>query len=168
MDFSLAPATEAMRLMVRDYVDNRLIPLESDPASYDAHENIALPLLAEIRKETKAAGIWALQSPKARGGGGLKMAEQAVLYEEMNRSIFGPVCFNCAAPDDGNMRVLAQIATPEQQDRWLQPIIDGTVHSSFIMTEPMDEDGGGCGSDPSQTRTEATRTNTGWVVRGRK
>ncbi len=168
MDFALSPATEAMRLLVRDFVNNRLIPLESDPASYDAHENIARPLLAEIRRETKAMGIWALQSPKARGGGGLKMAEQAALYEEMNRSIFGPVCFNCAAPDDGNMRVLAQIGTPEQQDSWLQPIIDGAVHSAFIMTEPMDADGRGCGSDPSQTLTEATRSNTGWVVRGRK
>jgi len=168
VDFSLSPPIEAMRKRVRDYVNDRLIPLESDPASYDHHENIAHGLLQEIRKETRAMGIWALQSPKARGGGGLKMAEQAVLYEEMNRSIFGPVSFNCSAPDDGNMRVLAQVATSAQQDRWLQPIIDGRINSSFVMTEPMDEDGAGCGSDPSLTNTEATRTNTGWVVRGRK
>lgn len=168
MDFSLSPELEAMRRKVREFVNDRLIPLESDPASYDHHENIAAGPLAELRRETRAMGIWALQSPKARGGGGLKMAEQAVLYEEMNRSIFGPVAFNCSAPDDGNMRVLAQVATKAQQDRWLQPIIDGQINSSFVMTEPMDEDGRGCGSDPSLTKTEATRTNSGWKVHGRK
>ena len=168
MQFTLSPDIEAKRLAVRRFVDERLIPLESDRASYDAHENINMPLLAELRRETKAMGIWALQSPTARGGGGLKMVDQAVLYEEMNRSIFGPVCFNCSAPDDGNMRVMAQMATKAQQDWWLQPVIDGAVNSSFIMTEPMDEDGGGCGSDPSLTNTEAVRTNTGWKVHGRK
>ncbi len=168
MDFHLSPELEAKRRTVRAFVEDRLFPLEADPASYDAHENIRIDLLAQLRAETRPLGIWALQSPKVRGGGGLKMAEQAVLYEEMNRSIFGPVCFNCSAPDDGNMRVLAQAGTPAQQDRWLQPIIDGQVGSSFVMTEPMTEDGDGCGSDPSLTQTTATRTNTGWTIRGRK
>jgi acyl-CoA dehydrogenase len=168
VDFFLSPDLEAKRRIVRAFVEDRLIPLEADPANYDEHENIRVDVLAKLRAETRPMGIWALQSPKARGGGGLKMAEQAVLYEEMNRSIFGPVCFNCAAPDDGNMRALAQAGTPAQQDRWLQPIIDGKVGSSFVMTEPMTDDGDGCGSDPSLTQTTATRTNTGWVVRGRK
>ncbi len=168
MEFTISADIEAKRLAVRKFVDERLIPLERDRASYDAHENIQHGLLAELRQETRAMGIWALQSPKSRGGGGMKMAEQAVLYEEMNRSIFGPVCFNCAAPDDGNMRVMAQVATKAQQDWWLQPVIDGKMNSSFIMTEPMDEDGRGCGSDPSLTNTEAVRTNTGWKINGRK
>ena len=168
MDFSLSPELERKRKLVRAFVNDRLIPLESDPASYDAHENIRHGLLTELRKETRAMWIWAIQSPVARGGGGLKMADQAVLLEEMNRSIFGPVCFNSAAPDDGNMRVLSQVGMPAQQDRWLQPIIDGKINSAFIMTEPMDEDGEGCGSDPSLTKTEARRTNTGWVINGHK
>jgi len=168
MDFEISPKLEAKRRAVRDFVEGRLIPLEADRANYDEHENIRTDLLAELRRETKALGIWALQSPVARGGGGLRMAEQAVLYEEMNRSIFGPVCFNCQAPDDGNMRVLAQAASPAQQEKWLQPIIDGAVASSFVMTEPMGEDGEGCGSDPSLTQTTATRTNTGWRISGRK
>jgi acyl-CoA dehydrogenase len=168
VDFFLPPDLEAKRRIVRAFVEDRLFPLEADPANYDAHENIRLDVLAPLRAETRKLGIWALQSPKARGGGGSPMAEQAVLYEEMNRSIFGPACFNCAAPDDGNMRLLAQAGTPAQQDRWLQPIIDGAVGSSFVMTEPMTEEGDGCGSDPSLTQTTATRTNTGWVVRGRK
>ena len=65
--------------------------------------------------------------PKALGGGGLSRVGMAACYEEMNRSIFGPVVFNCAAPDDGNMMVLEKVGTEAQKDRWLQPIIDGEV-----------------------------------------
>ncbi|MBX6744183.1 MAG: acyl-CoA dehydrogenase family protein [Acetobacteraceae bacterium] len=164
MDFSLAPEVDAIRRRIRSFVEDRLIPLESDPASYDEHENIASPLLEKLRAEAKAEGLWALQMPKSRGGGGLSMAELAPCYEEMNRSIFGPVVFHGAAPDDGNMRLLNMVAREDQKDRWLQPIIDGKVRSSFAMTEPD-----GCGSDPSMTYTRAERKgNDRWVIHGRK
>lgn len=164
MDFALDPQVDAIRLRIRAFVEDRLFPLEADPASYDEHENIAKPLLERLRAEAKAEGLWALQMPKARGGGGLSMAGLAPCYEEMNRSIFGPVVFHGAAPDDGNMRVLSMVATEAQKDRWLQPIIDGAVQSSFAMTEPD-----GCGSDPSLTYTRATRKgNDRWVIHGRK
>ncbi|MBX6746487.1 MAG: acyl-CoA dehydrogenase family protein [Acetobacteraceae bacterium] len=164
MDFSLAPEVDAIRRRIRSFVEDRLIPLESDPASYDEHENIASPLLEKLRAEAKAEGLWALQMPKSRGGGGLSMAELAPCYEEMNRSIFGPVVFHAAAPDDGNMRLLNMVAREDQKDRWLQPIIDGKVRSSFAMTEPD-----GCGSDPSMTYTRAERKgNDRWVIHGRK
>ena len=168
MDFSLSPKVEALRGRIREFVDTRVIPLEADRANFDAHENIGADVLARLRAEARAAGIWALQSPVARGGGGLSMHEMAPCYEEMNRSIFGPVVFNCAAPDDGNMMVLERVASDAQKTRWLQPIIDGAVQSSFAMTEPPDGAGGGCGSDPSLTYTTATRTNTGWRINGRK
>ena len=163
MDFSLSPNVERLRLAIRGFVDSRMIPLESDRSTYDEHENIELGLLAELRAAAKAQGLWALNMPVARGGGGLTMAEIAPLYEEMNRSIFGPVVFNAAAPDDGNMRVLNQVATEAQKAEFLQPVIDGTARSAFAMTEPD-----GCGSDPSLTYTKATRTNTGWKIHGRK
>jgi acyl-CoA dehydrogenase len=163
MDFSLPPETDALRRRIRDIVDHRLIPLERDPASYDAHENIALPLLATLRAEVKAEGLWALGMPRALGGGGLPMTGLAACYEEMNRSIFGPVVFNGAAPDDGNMRLLSQVATPAQQARWLRPIIDGAVSSAFAMTEPD-----GCGSDPALTYTKAERRGDVWRIEGRK
>ncbi|MBV9655526.1 MAG: acyl-CoA dehydrogenase family protein [Acetobacteraceae bacterium] len=163
MDFSLPPETESLRRRIRDIVNDRLIPLERDPASYDEHENIALPLLAELRAEAKAAGIWALGMPRERGGGGLPMTGLAACYEEMNRSIFGPVVFNGAAPDDGNMRVLETVGTTAQKQRWLQPIVDGTFSSAFAMTEPD-----GCGSDPSLTYTKATREGDHWRIQGRK
>ncbi len=168
MDFTLTPEVDALRASIRKFVDDRLIPLEADGANYDAHENIAPGVLARLRGEARAQGLWALQMPVARGGRGLKLAEMAPCYEEMNRSIFGPVVFNSAAPDDGNMMVLERVGTEAQKARWLQPIIDGAVSSSFAMTEPMDDAGEGCGSDPALTYTKATRTNTGWRIHGRK
>ena len=164
MDFSLPPELEDYRQRVRAFVDRELIPLEADRANYDDHENIDGALLDRVRAKAREAGLWALQMPRQRGGQGLPMVGLAVCYEEMNRSIFGPVVFNAAAPDDGNMRVLAQVARPDQQDRWLQPIIDGKVRSSFVMTEPNP----GSGSDPSMMRTTATRQGDKWLIHGRK
>jgi acyl-CoA dehydrogenase len=88
----------------------------------------------------------------------------AVCYEEMNRSIFGPVVFNSAAPDDGNMMVLEKAATEAQKARWLAPIVAGAVRSSFAMTEPHP----GGGSDPGMMLTRATRRGDRWVIEGRK
>jgi acyl-CoA dehydrogenase len=164
MDFSLPPEIDAIRQRVRAFVEERIIPLEANSASYDEHENITKPLLQTLRAEAKAQGLWALGMPKERGGGGMNMVGLAACYEEMNRSIFGPVVFHGAAPDDGNMRLLNMVGTEAQKTRWLQPIIDGQVQSSFAMTEPD-----GCGSDPSMTYTRAERKgNDRWVIHGRK
>jgi acyl-CoA dehydrogenase len=112
----------------------------------------------------REAGLWALQMPETRGGCGLSIAEMAPCYEEMNTSIFGPVVFNSAAPDNGNMMLLERVANGEQKRRWLQPIVDGAVRSAFAMTEPMP----GGGSDPTMIRTHAERRRDRWIVHGRK
>ncbi|MCC7425800.1 MAG: acyl-CoA dehydrogenase family protein [Alphaproteobacteria bacterium] len=164
MDFTLSPEIEQLRLRVRDFVAQEILPLEGDPATYGEGENIGSAALATLRAKAKAAGLWAPQMPKDRGGMGLSVVGMAALYEEMARSIFGPVSFNCAAPDDGNMIVLNKVGTKAQKDRWLQPIIDGAVRSAFVMTEPMP----GAGSDPSAMRTTATRKGDRWVVNGEK
>ena len=121
-------------------------------------------MLEGVRAKVKAEGLWALQMPTDRGGQGLNVAGMTPCYEEMNRSIFGPVCFNSAAPDDGNMIVLNKNGTEAQKERWLQPIIDGKVRSSFAMTEPAP----GSGSDPSAMLTTAEKKGDRWVVNGRK
>jgi len=164
MDFSLPPEIEAYREKVRAFVADHILPLESDPASYDAHENIAPEALDRLRARARAAGLWAFQMPKLRGGQGLPVVGMAACYEEMGRSIFGPVAFNCAAPDDGNMMLLEKVAREDQKARWLQPIVDGKVRSAFAMTEPMP----GGGSDPSAIRTTATRQGDNWVIHGHK
>lgn len=164
MDFTLTPAIDEIRLKVRAFIEETVMPLEERSDSWNEYENIRLDLRDEIRAKARAAGLWAPQTPKSRGGMGLSMAEQAVVYEEANRSLFGPACLNCAAPDDGNMRLLEHAAREDQKDAWLQPIVDGTVNSSFVMTEP--EPGGG--SDPGMIRTTAERRGDNWVVHGHK
>ncbi len=164
MDFTLDPAIDDVRRRVRRFVDERLLPIEADRANYDEHENVREDVLEALRGQARAQGLWALQMPKARGGGGLPFVGMAACYEEMNRSIFGPATFNSAAPDDGNMMVLERVGTDAQKARWLQPIVEGKVRSSFVMTEPHP----GGGSDPSMIRTTAERRGDRWVVHGHK
>ena len=164
MDFSLSPEINDYRLRVRAFVEQHVMPLEKDLTAFDAHENIQESRVAEIRALAKAEGLWAFQMPKERGGAGLGVMGMAAVYEEAARSPFGPVMFNAAPPDDGNMIVLNKVlATEELKQRWLQPIIDGTVRSAFAMTEPQ-----GCGSDPSLTYTTATKQGNKWIINGRK
>ncbi len=164
MDFTLTPETEQIRQRTRAFVDEHVIPLESDPANYDDHENLRLDLVAALNAKAKAAGLWAPQSPKEFGGMALPITSWAVMYEEANRSIFGPLAFNCSAPDDGNMNVLSRVGTPAQKEKWLRPIVEGKVRSSFAMTEPHP----GGGSDPSMIQTRAERKGDKWVITGHK
>jgi acyl-CoA dehydrogenase len=164
MDFALSPKVEEMRLRIRRFVEEEILPLEADPANYDAHENIAHAPLERLKAKAREEGLWSLSLPEEWGGLGFSMAEIAPCYEEMNRSIFGPVCFNASAPDDGNMRVLSQVARPDQKEKWLRPIADGAIRSSFIMTEPHP----GSGSDPMMMRTKAVKKGDTWIVNGHK
>jgi acyl-CoA dehydrogenase len=164
MDLVIPPELEALTQRVRRFVESEIMPLERDPSAYDAYENIALPRLDMLREKIKIEGLWAPQMPVEFGGLGLNIAGMAVLYEEMGRSIFGPVAFNCAAPDDGNMILLAKVARPDQKEKWLRPIAEGRARSAFAMTEPMP----GAGSDPSAMRTRADRKGDRWVINGRK
>lgn len=164
MDFTLPKETEALRQRVAGFVEAEILPLEEDRKNYDAHENIRLGVLDDLRAKAKGAGMWAPQAPLERGGMGLSMVDRAIFYEEANRSLFGPVAFNAAAPDDGNINVLAQLGTEAQKDRWLQPIIDGKVRSAFAMTEPHP----GGGSDPGMMLTRAEWDGQDWVISGRK
>jgi len=165
MDFHLPAEVEAYRAKVRTFVTDHILPVEADPGAYDKHDNIRLDRLAILRAKVKEAGLWAPQMPRELGGLGFDQVGMAPAYEEMNRSIFGPVCFNCAAPDDGNMFILNRVATEDQKQRWLQPIVDGTVRSAFVMTEPSP----GSGSDPGMMLTKAEPAgNDRWRISGRK
>ena len=164
MDFTLESEWAQIKDRVRTFIETDILPLEADRAHYDAHENIALPVLEQIRQKAKQQGLWAPQAPKDRGGLGLPVCGWAPFYEEANRSIFGPVVLNCAAPDDGNINLLSKIGTEAQKDWFLQPLIDGKVRSAFAMTEPAP----GSGSDPSMMLTTAERKGDKWVIHGRK
>ncbi len=166
MDFTITPELDKLRLRVRDFIAGEVLPLEENKENFNEFENIRLSLLKTMRKKARKEGLWAPQMPKDRGGLGLSVAEWAVFYEEAARSIFGPVILNCQAPDDGNMSVLNKVlASEDMKDKWLQPIIDGEVRSSFVMTEPAP----GSGSDPAgMMLTTAERKNDRYVISGRK
>jgi len=164
MDFTLDPRSESYRARVGGFVADHILALEADPQNFSDHGNIPRERLAPVQEKVRAEGLWNPNLGPEHGGLGLPYTGLAAAYEEMNRSVFGPVCFNAAAPDDGNMRLLAQVGTPEQQDWWLGPVARGEVRSAFAMTEPHP----GAGSDPSMMRTAATRTNRGWRIDGRK
>ncbi len=164
MDFTLPPSIEHLRQSVHDFVHQHILPVEQDRAHWDAHDNIRLDTLNQLRERAKAQRLWAPQVPQEWGGMGLPMTAWAALYEEANYSLFGPCVFNCAAPDDGNMNLLAKRATEAQKKQWLTPIVEGQVRSAFVMTEPHP----GGGSDPGMIKTRAEKTPTGWRIHGHK
>jgi acyl-CoA dehydrogenase len=164
MDFTLSPEIEAIRLRVRAFVQEHVLPLEADPANFSEYENIPEDRLAVVRAKAKKAGLWAPQAPKEFGGMALPMVAWAAIYEEAARSIFGPLAIHCMAPDDGNMNLLAKIGTPAQKEKWLRPLVEGKVRSSFAMTEPAP----GSGSDPGMMVTRAEKKGDSYILRGRK
>jgi len=164
MDFTLPAEADRYRAAVAEFVERHLMALEDDPANFADRGFIPPERLEPQRRAVRELGLWAPQVPVALGGLGLPFVAQAAAYEEMNRSVFGPTCFNAAAPDDGNMRLLSQIGTPEQQAWWLAPVVAGEMRSAFAMTEPHP----GAGSDPAMMLTRADRVAGGWRITGRK
>ncbi|WP_372921657.1 acyl-CoA dehydrogenase family protein [Roseovarius sp.] len=164
MDFTIPPRIEDFRARIARFVEDEIIPIEVRSEAWDDHGNIAHDWMEPLRDMARDESLWCLQLKPETGGQGLGKMGMAVCYEEMNRSIFGPVIFNSAAPDDGNMMVLEQAGTPEQKERWLAPIVRGGVRSSFVMTEPHP----GGGSDPGMMLTTAKKKGDKYVIRGRK
>ena len=164
MDFTLSPEIEDIRLRVRAFVEQHVLPLEADPANFAEHENIPEARLAVVREKAKKAGLWAPQAPKEFGGMGLPIVAWAAIYEEAARSIFGPLAIHCMAPDDGNINLLARAGTPAQKEKWLRPLVEGKARSAFAMTEPHP----GSGSDPGMMQTRAEKKGDRYIVTGRK
>lgn len=119
---------------------------------------------ARLQRAAKQAGVFAPHVSRHYGGHGLDMRDRAVVFEEAGYSLFGPVALNIAAPDEGNMHLLAEVATPEQRERYLRPLAAGETRSCFAMTEPAP----GAGSDPAALSTTAEPVAGGWRIRGHK
>lgn len=147
---------------VEDFVRRVVIPYERDPrwGSHGPSE----ALVAEMREKARTAGV--LTPHILPDGSHLPQRETALVLKKSGLSPLGPVAVNTAAPDEGNMYLLGRIGSPEQQQRFLQPLIEGRARSAFFMTEPWDE--GGAGSDPSMLKTTARREGNEWVINGRK
>ena len=166
MDFAPSPRVEKLRTELLEFMDREITPnervaVEQVHASGDEHSTP--PIVKELKKKAKAAGLWNLFMPDERYGPGLKNWEYGMLCEIMGRSYIASTVFNCAAPDTGNMEILAEFGTEEQKKRWLQPLLDGEIRSCFSMTEPEVS-----GADPTTLRTRAVRDGDHYVINGHK
>ena len=131
------------------HVRERVAPFERDPRCGPHGPSEAL--VAELRQQARDAGL--LTPHIGADGAHLSHRATALVLRAAGASPLGPVALNVAAPDEGNMFLLGRVATPWQQQRFLQPLVAGTARSAFFMTEPAAD--GGAGSDPSMMMTTA-------------
>ncbi|MBC3192165.1 acyl-CoA dehydrogenase family protein [Pseudonocardia sp. C8] len=157
-DFDTDPETAAELAWIREFIDTKAIPLESLELDVDEFDRAAAPLIEEV----KDRGLWAAHLPPEHGGTGRGQLRLALMNEIVGRSRVGPTLFGTAPPDSGNLELLASHATPEQRERYFDPLLAGTVRSSVAMTEPD------AGADPTLLSTRLERDGDGWVLNGHK
>ncbi|MBX3188857.1 MAG: acyl-CoA dehydrogenase family protein [Labilithrix sp.] len=149
-------------MRVRAFVDEHVIPNEPRILLEDKEKK--RDTLEALRRRTKSDGLFVPHLPKEQGGLGLGIMGMCALFREMGRSPVGAACFNCDAPDQGNMDLLLKSATPAVRERWLGPLARGEITSGFSMTEPAP----GAGADPSNLKTRARQDGDAWVIDGHK
>lgn len=152
--------TDTLCQRVRSFIGEVVIPLEQDAFRHGVDDHLRVRLQDLARK----ADVLAPQAPAQFGGGGVSFDAAARLFETAGYSPLGPLAMNCAAPDEGNMHLLAVVATAEQKDRYLRPLVQGRIRSCFAMSEPPP----GAGSDPAALASTARRVPGGWLIEGDK
>ena len=166
MDFGHDERTAALISQVHGFLHERIIPAEPVLAAQVAAtpgEWGTRPVVRELQSAARQQGLWNLFL-SGPDGAGLTTVQYAPLAELTGWSPrLGPIAFNCAAPDTGNMEVLADFGTPAQRDRWLRPLLDAEIRSSFCMTEPAV-----ASSDATNIETRIRRDGEDYVVTGRK
>jgi acyl-CoA dehydrogenase len=168
VDFSLTPRAQDLRERLLAFMDERIYPAE---AVYEEQMREAgdpefnPPVIEELKAEARSRGLWNLFLPHAtEWTEGLSNSEYAPLAEITGRSPhLAPEALNCSAPDTGNMELLTMFGTPEQQDEWLRPLLEGEIRSCFAMTEPDV-----ASSDATNIQTSIVRDGDEYVINGRK
>ena len=149
---------------VEAFVRDVVIPYEKDPRIETHGHGPGEEVVREMREKARAAGV--LTPHILPDGGHLSQRETALVLRKSGLSPLGPVALNTMAPDEGNMYLLGKVATAEQKERYLRPIIAGEARSAFFMTEPAAD--GGAGSDPSMMQTTCRQDGNHWIIDGRK
>jgi acyl-CoA dehydrogenase len=159
-DFSTEPEYQAKLDWARDFVREEIWPLETifnelDQAQLDR-------AYAPLQERVKEQGLWAAHLDPELGGQGYGQVKLGLLHEILGSSVLAPNAFGCQAPDSGNSEILALAGTPEQKERWLEPLLAGDIKSAFSMTEPN------AGADPTLLQTRAVKDGDHYVINGHK
>ena len=168
MDFQHSPRALEYLAKVGELIEKRIRPSEATyfeqlTGSNDFRQWRIPPVMDTLKAEAKAAGLWNLFLPDKRWGAGLDNRDYAPIAELMGASFIAPEVFNCNAPDTGNAEVLIHYGSPEQQERWLEPLLAGTIRSGFAMTEPDV-----ASSDATNMQARAEIHGDELIVSGRK
>ena len=166
IDFAIEPEFQEkldwMATFVREEVEplDVLFPVHGDP--YDTKNEKSRAILRPLQEEVKKQGLWACHLGPELGGQGYGQVKLGLMNEILGRSHWAPTVFGTAAPDTGNAEILAMFGTPEQKERYLQPLLDGEIVSTFSMTEPQ------AGADPKEFVCRAWQDGDEWVINGEK
>ena len=166
MNFEHSEKVRDLQNRIQEFMEQHVAPNEPTYFDYVEVEGQRWkipPVIEELKGKARTAGLWNLFLPESKYGAGLSNVEYAPLCEIMGRSTIGPEVFNCSAPDTGNMEVLVRYGTEEQQEQWLNPLLEGIIRSGFAMTEPDV-----ASSDATNIRASIRREGDEYVLNGRK
>ncbi|MBU2945274.1 acyl-CoA dehydrogenase family protein [Zobellia uliginosa] len=168
MNFEYSKKSKELQDKLNHFVAEHLVPIEKEVEAFHhdpANAWTKWPGLEGLKQKAKDAGLWNLFLPKTYGelSPGLTNMEYAPLAEIMGRMLWSSEVFNCSAPDTGNMEVLSKYGTPEQQEKWLKPLLNGDIRSAFLMTEPEV-----ASSDATNIETSIVADGDEYVINGRK
>ncbi|MFD1167787.1 acyl-CoA dehydrogenase [Oceanobacillus caeni] len=167
MDFSYSEKVLDLKKKVNTFMEEHVYPNEKvyqDQLNQQKTRWSDIPpIMEELKKKAKKAGLWNLFLPESEYGAGLTNLEYAPVCEIMGRSVIGPEAFNCSAPDTGNMEVLARYGSEKQKKEWLEPLLAGEIRSCFSMTEPDV-----ASSDATNISTSIVRDGDEYVINGTK
>lgn len=167
MDFSYSSKVQELIRKLNVFMEENVYPnetlYEQQLNEQESRWNAIPPIMEELKRKAKDAGLWNLFLPESEYGAGLTNVDYAPLCEIMGRSMIAPEIFNCNAPDTGNMEVLARYGTDQQKSDWLQPLLEGEIRSCFSMTEPDV-----ASSDATNIEARIERQGTEYVINGRK
>ncbi|GAC1439642.1 MAG: acyl-CoA dehydrogenase family protein [Solirubrobacteraceae bacterium] len=166
MNFEISKEAQGLRERLLAFLDECVYPAEpvwAEQVRAAPTPHVHAPVMEELKAEARKRGLWNLFLPDEQHGAGLSNVDYAPLAEILGRTRIASEACNCSAPDTGNMEVLHQFGTPEQQQRWLEPLLEGEIRSAFAMTEPDV-----ASSDATNVQLRIERDGDAYVLNGRK